>query len=73
MTQQGHMRTSVSWTYRYVNAAVAELSSSVAEYREKECLKRRKMKGIFWKKTDKRVLRCSRKCYQHTGHHSACM
>lgn len=38
MTQQGHMRTSVSWTYRYVNAAVAELSSSVAEYREKECL-----------------------------------
>lgn len=41
MTQQGHMRTSVSWTYRYVNAAVAELSSSVAEYREKECFKKK--------------------------------
>lgn len=73
MTQQGHMRTSVSWTYRYVNAAVAELSSSVAEYREKECLKERKTKGIFGKKTDNRVLRCSRKCYLHSGHHSACM
>lgn len=47
MTQQGHMRTSVSWTYRYVNAAVAELSSSVAEYREKECLKKRKNERNF--------------------------
>lgn len=47
MTQQGRMRTSVSWTYRYVNAAVAELSSSVAEYREKECLKKRKNERNF--------------------------
>lgn len=44
MTQQGHMRTSVSWTYRYV---VVELSSSVAEYREKECFKKKNERNFL--------------------------